>query len=227
MKLLTIEGGKTHQEVLQIETPMAGLLFSGILPTANINLEVVHTTRQGSTTIIPKMPLRQAAKMGVVDGYEIVPSTGNGGDDETMMFVPLVEGGALDLDGGYLTLRIEKGSLDLGRVYGMEAIGRTSDAYRYELIYVNASSPKEINVVEAAAVIVPKAIESLEIAYMDGQRVSYVGEECLYISQVIAEKLDHIGTDQYGVNGFLSLAIENAASIKITLAEQQNILIVK
>lgn len=230
MKILSILNGQTKQEVLQIENPLNGFLVytSGDTLTSTLTkIEVVHVTRDGAKTIIPKMSILQASSMGVLDGYEQTKPDPTAND--YYVFVPITAGPALNLDGGYITLRIESPLTAVGSVYAVENVGRTNETYKYEIVHLNAGVPKALTVAEATAIIIPVTempLSTMEITYANGERVSFDSAEIEYLSTALPEKYS-IQFDGLGAGKYFAFSIEGAVEAKLTSNSANNVVLVK
>lgn len=231
MRILTLLNGQTSQEVLQVESPICGLLFRLGGVDADASVEVVHVSKSGSNTIIPRMPIRQAAAMGNVDGYETVPAE----DSAThvhFLYVPIVDSGALDTNDGYLTVRVNKLSATTGDVFGLESFGKSNKPYTYDVIHLNANTPKEVNVAGHVGLILDlNSLSAVELRLINGERVRYEREEFRFLVSAIYEKIPYnqqiTGAQVYSIGRYAGIRIEDIVSVIVTQTALTTMVVVR
>lgn len=205
---------------LQVENGVSFLLFDVTKKTAaasipaffgdlnlplSDNLKVLYTSRDGGQrTLIPSLPilpLAIAATMGPqhIQAYKQGGSTNPDYINRVVFPVMIGAGGALSLDNNSsVSVSTKFSGLSNLKIYAVDTV-KSSFAFMYEAIHLNAFSQKSIDLVNANQLIISKQLELFQLIAKDSQySVNWAEPEIEAVARAQNDLLAYVGNGLTG-----------------------------
>ena len=204
-------------------------------------IEVLKQSKNATVTVLQRASIVELFQLSQANGGIVY-----GENDDKKNFIEsaieLSDYGAVVLgEGEFFEINVFKFPSAAGHAYTIELYGQDfhnlSTMHNvYEKVYVNAESPREIDVREVKTLVLPASkFEKMELLYSNGRRVQYdeidilaTMRDTLFTRSILNTKKDGLWSS--AVNTVGELLVFNVAecySVKITTNENCNITVLK
>lgn len=205
--------GSLNTNDLQVENGVYFLLFdvTKTTPAANIpaffgdlnlatgdNLKVLYTSRDGGQrTLIPSLPILPIAIAGTMGPQHIKAYTDGTGKITRVVFPVMIgAGGALALDNNsYISVSTNFSGISNLKIHAVDTV-KSSFAFMYESIHLNASSQKSIDLANANQLIISKQVNDFQLLAKESlYSVNWSEAEIEAVARAQNDLLAYIGSD--------------------------------